>query len=168
MANTAQIVIGIDPGYDRLGWAVGTVITAQQVKILGYGCVLTRKEQDIFERYAQLQTELDDVLEKFSPTDAAIESLFFSKNQKTVMRVSEVRGVIVQCLLQHGCTIAEYTPLQIKQAVTGFGKAEKSAVDKMVRLQLKLTEPKIIDDTMDALAILLTHSTQLNLRGKLQ
>jgi crossover junction endodeoxyribonuclease RuvC len=153
------IMIGIDPGFDRMGWGVGQQNSKGEVVIIAHGCILTPKSDDIFVRYKQLRLELETILHKYAPAEAGIETLFFSNNQKTAMRVSEARGIIISVLLAQGCQVAEYNPLQIKQAVTGFGKAEKAAVDKMVRLQLKLPAGKIIDDTMDALAVLLTHST---------
>lgn len=163
----APILIGIDPGFDRLGWAVARVAPGVKISILDYGCITTSKTEDIFIRFKQLFLELEKILEKYQPTYAAIESLFFLNNAKTAMRVSEARGLVISSLIQHTCQITEYTPLQIKQAVTGFGKAEKSAVEKMVRLQLKITEPKILDDTMDALAVLLTHSTQIQIKKRI-
>ncbi|MBP7768628.1 crossover junction endodeoxyribonuclease RuvC [Candidatus Woesebacteria bacterium] len=158
---TERTVIGIDPGFDRLGWAVGRVEAGQKITTLGFGCITTDKKLALLERYAVLQEELEKILLMYQPTDAAIESLFFANNQKTVMQVSEARGIIIANLLRQKIQIGQYTPLQIKQAVTGFGRADKIAVEKMVRLQLKITESHILDDTMDALAILITHSTQL-------
>ncbi|MDQ5951496.1 MAG: crossover junction endodeoxyribonuclease RuvC [Patescibacteria group bacterium] len=87
-----------------------------------------------------------------------MESIFFSKNQKTAMRVSEARGVIIGALLPYCNSLVEYTPNQVKLAVTGYGTADKQAVEKMVRMQLKITDPSIIDDTIDAIAIAFTHA----------
>lgn len=151
------VIMGIDPGYDRLGWAVGKMV-GSHLEIIDYGFIMTEKWQTIFQRYNHLRIALEKLIGDFHPTEAAIESLFFSKNQKTAMKVSEARGIILSSLLRFECEIFEYTPQEVKQGVTGFGKAEKNAVDKMVRLQLKLGDEKILDDTMDALAILLTHS----------
>lgn len=157
-------ILGIDPGFDRMGWAIGTIGTKNELSLLEYGCILTAKNDDIFVRYTHLQKELSDIISKHQPHEAAIESLFFLNNQKTAMRVSEARGLIIASLLSAECSVFEYTPLQIKQAITGYGRAEKTAVEKMVRLQLKIQEKKIVDDTMDALAILLTHSTARTVR----
>ncbi len=159
-------VLGIDPGFDRVGWAVGTVTARFEVVPLGFGLIQTDKTQDIFERYKQIQTELQQVLEKFKPQSAGIETLFFSKNTTTALRVSEARGLIIGKILEAHCTVSEYNPVQIKQAVTGYGKADKVAVEKMIRLQLKITEKNVRDDTMDALAILITHSTQYKLQKR--
>lgn len=151
-------LITFDPGYDRLGWAVGKWETQTPIKAMGYGCITTTKKLSLFERYSEIIQELTDILEKFQPTQASIESLFFYSNQTTAMKVAEARGVIINCLLQQKIEIFEYTPLQIKQAVTGYGRADKKAVEKMVRLQLQINpEEKIVDDTLDALAMLITH-----------
>lgn len=165
MSNlSSTTILGIDPGFDRMGWAVGIINSKNELSLQEYGCILTTKSDDIFVRYTQLQKELSSIISKYKPQEAAIESLFFLNNQKTAMRVSEARGLIIASLLSAECGVFEYTPLQIKQAITGYGRAEKNAVDKMVRLQLKIQEKKIVDDTMDALAILLTHSTARTVR----
>lgn len=153
----SEVILAIDPGYDRVGWAVGNVQHALISK-LAYGCIQTNSGETLFQRYQQITSELAQIIQQHQPSQLAIESLFFFKNQKTVMQVSEARGVIISCCLQASLEIFEYTPLQIKQAVTGYGRAAKDQVDKMVRLQLKLGQQKIIDDAMDALGILLTHS----------
>lgn len=153
-----MIILGIDPGYDRLGWAVGEIQNpGQKLIIQKYGCIQTNKKHDIFKRYHQIILELKKIIDQHCPTELAIETLFFSKNTKTALRVSEARGVIIGLCLKLGLKIFEYHPGQIKQAVTGFGGAHKKAMDKMIRLQLQLDADKIIDDTMDALAIVLTH-----------
>ena len=153
------IIIGIDPGYDRLGWAVGQE-QAGQWQIMGQGCIQTNSKDDLTQRYQQLIDELTEILERFKPQEAAIEQLFWSHNQTTAMAVSESRGLILTLFLQHGLLISQYTPSQIKQAVTGYGRADKKAVEKMVRLQLAISHKQakaINDDTFDALALLICH-----------
>lgn len=159
-------IIGIDPGYDRLGWAVGQVSPTGQVTIIQYGCIVTKKTEPIFQRYQSLIAQLESILTQHQPNEAAVETLFFSKNTSTALRVSEARGVIISALLSQSCAVYEYNPMSIKQAVTGTGSADKAAVTKMVMLQLKLgaAAKTELDDTMDALAILLTHATQMNSR----
>lgn len=159
-----RVVIGIDPGFDRVGWAVGQA-EAGTLSILDFNCIQTKKTEPLVRRYHQIDQELHMVLEQYQPTEAAIESLFFAKNQTTAMHVAEARGVIISCLFRHQVPYSEYTPLQIKQAVTGYGRADKVAVEKMVRLQLRLPElpgksAKILDDTLDALAIVVTHASR--------
>lgn len=166
-SQTTPVLLGIDPGFDRVGWAVGQLTKNYSLQILSFGLIQTDKNVSIFDRYMQIMSELDQVLGNYKPSSAGLETLFFSKNTKTALRVSEARGVIISKLLEHNCTVAEYNPVQVKQAVTGHGQADKKAVEKMVRLQLKITEPKVMDDTMDALAILLAHSTQSQLEMRL-
>ncbi|MDQ3008135.1 MAG: crossover junction endodeoxyribonuclease RuvC [bacterium] len=157
LENPAKIFLGIDPGYDRVGWAFGSV-SSRQVTVLKYGCIQTNNSDDIQMRYEQIRAELDALLTMYTPVQAALETIFFSKNQTTAIRVSEARGVIIGELLRHNVTFYEYNPMSIKLAVTGHGKADKAAVEKMVRLQLRIPVSKVKDDAMDALAILLTHA----------
>lgn len=148
-------ILAIDPGYDRIGWAVGN--KSKSDATVAYGLIQTQKQATIFERYRQLQTELTDVIRQHHPTELAIEQLYFSKNTTTALRVSEARGVVIATCLAYGLTVFEYNPSSIKLAVTGHGAADKAAVEKMVRLELKLTTTQLIDDTIDALALFLTH-----------
>jgi crossover junction endodeoxyribonuclease RuvC len=153
------IIMGIDPGYDRVGWAVGQ-LKAGNIELIEYGSILTDKKDLLVARYQQIDIQLSEVVERCQPQEAGVESLFFSNNQKTAMHVSEARGVILSCLFRQKVVISEYTPLQVKQAVTGNGKAEKSALDKMLRLQFHLGSEKILDDVMDAIGIMVTHATR--------
>lgn len=149
-------ILGIDPGYDRLGWAIGQLDSKQHYTSLDFGCIQTNAKDGIFQRYQEIQTELTALLEEFHPTVAGIEAVFFSNNQKTALRVSEARGLIIAELLRHSVTLYEFTPNHIKQAVTGYGKADKTAVAKMVQSTLQLEHTHVVDDAMDALAVLLT------------
>lgn len=152
-----QIVIGIDPGYDRIGWSIGTIGSA--FSLIAAGCIQTKKQTNIFLRYSTIQSELKEILLKYKPTEAAVETLFFSKNTSTALRVSEARGVIIASLLSEHCRVFEYNPVQIKQAVTGSGAANKTAVEKMVRMQTSLkNNTQLIDDAIDAIAVGITHS----------
>lgn len=158
------ILLAIDPGYDRVGWAVGNARSAFKLDLLAYGCIQTNSKKSLIERYQAIDTELTEIIKTHQPTIMAIESLFFTNNQKTALHVSEARGVIISCAFRHQLSVDEYTPLQIKQGVTGYGRADKAAVEKMVRLQLKLpTQTKIIDDTLDALGLLITHAASASL-----
>ena len=153
-STTKPIILAIDPGYDRIGWAVGTKWKAK-VQIIDYGCIQTTKTDDMMTRYRQINYELQEIVNNHRPVKAIIESLFFFKNQKTALKVSEARGVIISCLLRNGVEIKELTPLQIKSAVTGYGRADKKSVEKMVRMELKLENIDIIDDAIDALGMLM-------------
>lgn len=160
----SKIVIAIDPGYDRIGWAVGQVLSQQKINLLSYGLIQTNKTDKLTVRYQQIDQEFETLLTEFAPQEAALESLVFCHNQTTAMHVAEVRGLLLASLLRHQVIISEYSPPQIKLAAAGSGRADKKGVEKMVRLQLKLpAQEKIIDDTIDSLAILLTHVGQLKI-----
>lgn len=145
-----------------MGWAIGRQTGKNQMTVLAYGAIQTAKSASMFDRYRQIQTELQALIEQHHPSYLAIEELFFSKNTTTALRVSEVRGLIIASCLNSGMKITEYNPSTIKLAVTGHGRADKAAVDKMVRLQLGIKEVKVLDDTMDALAVLITHSVSFS------
>ena len=154
------LIMGIDPGYDRVGWAVCQA-AGQKLGVVAYGCIRTNPKETQLERYQQLANELDELVVRYQPTDAVVESLFFATNQKTAISVAQARGIILAQFIKQSVTIHEYTPLQIKQAVTGYGNADKTAVEKMTRLQLTLPDEKIIDDTIDALAMTITLHARL-------
>lgn len=165
MSTSPITILGIDPGYDRIGWAVAKLTGSTMVDV-SCGLIQTQRTQSLVERYHDLDQQLSTLLQTHHPQEAAVETLYFSQNKTTALKVAEARGVILSCLLRHQVKICEYNPMTIKQAVTGYGKADKPAIDKMVRLQLgKFLNPgqKQIDDTMDALAVLLTHSTSRRL-----
>ncbi len=152
-------VIGIDPGYDRVGIAI-VEKNAKEKEILIYSeCFQTSSKDHFYKRLGEIGLEIKKVVEKYSPEALAIESLFITKNQKTAMKVSEARGVIAYEAIKSGIPVFEYTPLQIKIAVTGHGGSDKSQVIKMVPLLVKVQvnkEKKIVDDEYDAIAVALT------------
>lgn len=159
MNDHSNIILAIDPGYDRMGWACGSNEKGH-TQLLSFGCIQTKKTDTHHQRLQQLQSELAKIIQEYTPSQVAIENIYFSKNQKTALQVAEARGIIIgTCLLQK-LPITEYNPNSIKLAVTGYGNANKAAVDKMIRLQFGTQIPNtaIIDDAMDAIAILLTHT----------
>ncbi len=159
--------MGIDPGFDRLGWAVGQTLARGKINLLSFGLINTDKEDDLLARYAQIDRELTALLQEFKPDEASIETLFFFKNQKTVMQVAESRGVILSALLRAKARVYQYTPRQIKAAVAGNGAADKKGVEKLLRLQFNLPDDgEVIDDTYDALAALLTHVSTMRIKTK--
>lgn len=169
--KTSKIILGIDPGYDRMGWAIGFLERGAWTK-LAYGCIQTDSKDSLFKRYQEIDVRLQKIIDKFEPSVLAIESLFFFKNKKTALKVSEVRGVILSACFRNGMEIFEYTPIQIKQAVTGHGQASKDGVEKLVRMQLGLpavdksgAKNKIIDDAIDALAVLMTYQARVKMDG---
>jgi crossover junction endodeoxyribonuclease RuvC len=149
-------VIGIDPGYGRVGWGV-VEGERHQLASRSWGCIETAKEDPIPARILEVWQELNRLLNEWSPDGMAIETLYFSKNVTTAMQVAEVRGVIRLAAAERDLPVAEYTPNQIKQAVTGSGRAEKRQVQEMVRRILALDELPRPDDAADALACAVCH-----------
>jgi crossover junction endodeoxyribonuclease RuvC len=149
-------VIGIDPGYGRIGWGV-VEIERHALSPCSWGCIETPKESPIPARMLQVWHELNRLLEAWSPDGMAVESLYFSKNVTTAMQVAEVRGIIRLAAAERDLPVAEYTPNQIKQAVTGSGRADKHQVQEMVRRVLALEEIPRPDDAADALACAVCH-----------
>jgi len=155
-------ILGIDPGYDRIGVAI--LNKDKNLETLLYSdCFQTPKELDVPDRINLFITELDRLIQEYSVTELAIENLFFQNNQKTAMRVAEARGAMISTAKQSGLSVFEYTPLQIKQAVTGYGRANKEQVQTMVKQLVKLEDRKYIDDEIDAIATALTHSASRKL-----
>lgn len=151
-----SVVLGIDPGYDRVGWAIG-MKSKRTFTCIALGCIQTDKAEPIFSRYTQITSDIKEIIAHFKPTELAVETLFFSKNKKTAVRVSEARGVIIGTCLDAGLAVFEYDPVSIKLAVTGNGNADKKSVEKMIQLQIGNTINKFIDDAVDAVAITMTH-----------
>ena len=156
MKNKNRIILGIDPGYDRVGWSISTG-DKSKFSCIALGCIQTDKDNNIFTRYQKIQSDLKEIINHFQPTELAIETLFFSVNKKTAIRVSEARGIIIGVCLEMGLHVYEYDPVTIKLAVTGDGKANKQAVEKMVKMQVNGSVNKHIDDAIDAVAIAMTH-----------
>lgn len=151
-----MIILGIDPGYAIIGY--GIIDSSKNNALIDYGVITTPKEDSMAIRLKSIEEGLVFLINKYKPDVVAIEELFYFKNQKTVIPVAQARGVILLTCQKLVGNIYEYTPLQIKQALTGIGRAEKNQVQFMVKsiLGLKLT-PKP-DDAADALAVALCHS----------
>ncbi|MFZ2151555.1 MAG: crossover junction endodeoxyribonuclease RuvC [Minisyncoccia bacterium] len=151
-------ILGIDPGFGRLG--IGIVDVHQGKETCVYSeCFETNPKDTFHTRLKSVGEKIQTLCEKWQPNAASVETLFFEKNQKTAMSVAEARGVIVYELLKNKVSVSEYSPLQVKMALTGFGKAEKSQVAFMVQKLLHLEKEKRIDDELDALALAITHSS---------
>jgi len=149
-------VLGIDPGTGRLGWAILEKKAGKETMI-ECGCFETKVKSNQADRLLKIFDFLTQLITKHQPDVAAIESLFFANNAKTVMSVSESRGVVLLACKQAGLDIYNYTPLQIKSALTGYGKADKKQVQYMVVQILKLDKTPQPDDAADAAATALTH-----------
>jgi crossover junction endodeoxyribonuclease RuvC len=151
-----MIVIGIDPGVARLGYGV-IKVDKGVVTPLCYGCIQTRAGKRQAERLFAIYTEITALFAKYPPDFLAIEKLFFTKNVTSAMSVSEVRGVILLAAEQHRIPVEEYTPNQIKQAITGSGRADKVQMQEMIKRLLHLDEIPKPDDAADGLSIALCH-----------
>ncbi len=150
-------IIGIDPGTGILGFGVIEVIKGK-MKLVDAGVITTPAHTPHEERLEDIFDSLTAIIAETKPDVMSIEKLFFSQNVTTAMTVSQARGVAILAGRKGGMSIAEYTPLQIKQTVTGYGKADKKQVQEMVRMQLGLAEVPKPDDCADALAAAITHS----------
>ncbi|ARP51245.1 MULTISPECIES: crossover junction endodeoxyribonuclease RuvC [Caproicibacterium] len=151
-----MIVLGIDPGYAIVGWGVLRTRAGRYVP-LASGAITTPAGAPFGLRLQQIYDELNAVLERWKPQAAAIEKLYFTNNKTTGIGVAEARGVILLACQQAVCPVYEYTPMQVKQAVTGYGNAKKPQVMEMTRRLLCLKEVPRPDDTADALAMAITH-----------
>lgn len=155
--NKSIRILGIDPGTGMMGWGI---IQKQGVEIvpIKYGCIQTLPNSERSERLLHIFNSLSDIIRENQPDEVSIEELFFFKNQKTIISVAEARGVaIVVAKISH-LPVYEYTPLQIKQALTGYGRADKNQIQEMVRTVCKLKECPKPDDAADALAIAICHA----------
>lgn len=152
-----MIILGIDPGVATIGFGVLEVVRNRQ-KVLGFGVITTAAGLPLSTRLLQISQDMAELLETFSPDEMAVEELFFSKNVTTGIAVAHGRGIVLLEGERFGLPIYEYTPNQVKQAVTGYGKAEKKQVMSMTQKLLGLKELPRPDDAADALAVALCHS----------
>lgn len=153
-------IIGIDPGTGILGFGIIEVVKGKPVLVDG-GVIRTPVKEDDAVRLQTIYDELTDIIADTKPDEMAVEKLFFARNVTTAMTVAQARGVVLLTAMQAGLKIAEYTPMQIKQALTGYGKAEKKQIQEMVRVVLNLKEIPKPDDAADAIACAITHSMTL-------
>ncbi len=149
-------IFGIDPGYDRLGLAIIEKKPGQKETVIYSSCLQTSAKEDIYARFKKIGLAIEQILKEYSPDVLAIETLFITKNQKTAMRVAEVRGLIIHEAVKKDLPIREFNPMQIKMAVTGDGTSDKSRIIKMIGLLVKIPKKKIIDDEYDAIGVALT------------
>ncbi len=158
-----MIILGIDPGIAIVGYGL-IECRGNNFKVIDYGAITTNSDMIFPTRLKLVYDELTAIIEKYKPDDFAIEELFYNKNAKTVIKIGQARGVEVLAAVNQNLPIYEYTPLQIKQAVVGYGRAEKHQVQQMVKLLLNLKEIPKPDDVADALAVALTHGSSLNFK----
>lgn len=150
-------ILGVDPGYARVGWAI---VKSDKQKVISnkFGCIETSKNTASDERLVDVYKQVCALIKKYQPDVLAIEELFFTTNAKTAFKVGEARGVIILAGALQEIPVFSYTPLQIKIAVAGYGRADKSQVGRMIKAILKLKEMPKLDDTVDAIAVALTHA----------
>ena len=152
-----MIILGIDPGYAIVGWGI-IDYTANRFSVIYQGAVTTEAKTPFNERLEAVYDGVEDIIKRYKPSALAIEKLFYNTNAKTVIDVAQARGVINLAAVKNGVPIFEYTPLQVKQSVVGYGRAEKKQVQEMTRVILKLEKIPKPDDTADALAMAICHA----------
>ena len=155
-------IIGIDPGTGIMGFGVIDTGPRQKMVLVDAGVIRTRPHQPLEERLIEIYDGLKEVIDESNPQVMVVEKLFFAQNVTTAMSVSHARGVAMLAGKQSGMEIVEYTPLQIKQALTGYGRADKNQIQQMVKTMLGLKEVPKPDDCADALAAALMHATSNN------
>jgi len=151
------VVLGIDPGTATLGWGIIKRTEKVAYKVEAYGCIRTDKSTLFSRRLEEIHKQLSKIIKKYRPDIAAIEQLFFAKNIKTAITVGEARGVAILAAVAANLAVAEYTPLQVKQSLVGYGRAEKRQMQKMLKVLLGLKDIPRPDDAADALAVALCH-----------
>jgi len=153
-----QRILGIDPGTGILGFGIIDAAPGNKVVLVDAGVIRTPVKQPDSQRLLTIYQELDEVIKEFKPEAMSVEKLFFAQNVTTAMSVSQARGVVLLLGELHKLELSEYTPLQIKQALTGYGRAEKKQIQEMVRVILGLKDIPKPDDCADALAAAICHS----------
>ena len=162
-----MIVLGIDPGIAIVGYGV-IDYTGNKFTVLDYGAVTTPATMAVPDRLNEIFNGVNVIIEKYKPEFMAIEELFYNKNAKTVINVAQGRGVTLLTAARHQIPVYEYTPLQVKQAVVGYGRAEKKQVQQMTKVLLNLEKVPKPDDTADALAIAICHAHSYNAMSRIK
>ncbi|AKI97314.1 crossover junction endodeoxyribonuclease RuvC [Kosmotoga pacifica] len=156
MPKRASRILGIDPGFGTLGYGIIDVVTSR-VELVSYGAIYTKPREPIPDRLLKIYSELKNIIDKYSPSEAAVEELFFFRNVTTAIQVGEARGVILLTLREKEVPIFEYTPHQVKQSVTGYGRSEKGQIQRVMMKFLGMKETPKPDDAADALAVAWCH-----------
>lgn len=151
-------VIGFDPGFAIVGYGVLDYEGFRNINVVDYGVITTPKEESFPVRLAIIYKGVQELIKKYNPDEVAVEELFFNTNITTGINVAHARGVLLLAAIHHCGNLYEYTPLQIKQAMTGYGKATKKQIQEMVKTYLSLAAVPKPDDAADALAVALTHA----------
>lgn len=154
-------ILGIDPGMAIVGYAV--VDYDEEYKLISSGSIQTGKKLSDSARLLEIYNDLSTIVDKYRPDCAAVEKLFFFKNQKTIIPVAEARGVIMTVFEKFNIPIYEYTPIEVKQVLTGYGRASKKEVEKMVQYSIQGENLPKLDDTVDAIAIAICHTRNIHI-----
>lgn len=154
-----MIILGVDPGYGRLGYSLLKKEGGKE-ELIDYSCIETSSKKEKNERFLEVAGKMEKIIAKHKPDVLAIEKLYFTTNQKTALSVAEIKGIIIYLALKNKMKIVEYSPLEIKVAVCGYGKAPKSQVEDMVKMLIKTPKTIKLDDTADAIALCLTCSAR--------
>lgn len=159
-----MVILGLDPGTATTGFGI-VKYENDKFRLLDYGCITTPKTDSLPQRLESISRDLEEIVRESRPDEIAIEEIFFSKNIKTAIHVAHARGALMQRLSMEGYAINEYKPQQVKEAVCGYGKAEKIQVQKMVQLILEMDDFPRPDDAADALAVAICHGNSLKVRN---
>ena len=165
--SETSVVLGIDPGLTRCGYAVLEVQGLTQITMRALGVLRTRPDQPLPQRLAELSVEIDELLDEYLPSVVAVEHIFFQSNVRTAMSVGQVSGLAISAAARRGLQVAQYTPNQVKLALTGWGAADKAQVQKMVKQRLGLNTIPKPADAADAAAIALCHIASSPLEQKI-
>ena len=152
-----MLILGVDPGLATAGYAL-VEVQGNNFSAVDYGTIKTEADLEDVTRLSEIYQELSQIISKYEPEHMAVEELFFNQNVKTAIRVGQARGVIMLCGSETDLNVAEYTPLQVKQSVVGYGRASKMQVQEMVKALLGLSEIPHPDDAADALAVAICHA----------
>lgn len=163
-----MLILGIDPGLTRTGIGLISLNERNEPELVHYEVIDSTAVSSTSSRLIFLYDTLTALIETYQPTECAMEKLFFQRNITTAMSVSEARGVTTFCLARHNLPIAEYTPNEVKQSISGHGRADKKQVQTMVKMLLDLSEIPQPDDAADALAVALCHASHLNFRSLME
>lgn len=156
-------ILGIDPGMAIVGYGlIETLPDNTDIILRSSGSIQTDKTLSDSKRLLEIYNDLSTIIEQYKPDCAAVEELFFFKNQKTIIPVAEARGVILTVLEKFNLPVFSYTPMEVKQVLTGYGRAEKKEVEQMVKIVLNSNELPKLDDTVDAIAIAICHTRNIN------
>jgi crossover junction endodeoxyribonuclease RuvC len=150
-------ILGVDPGIARTGWGI-IEVESSKFKVIKYGCLETGSQENVAKRLEKIYDGISKLILEHKPQEIVVEELFFNTNAKTAFIVGQARGAIILAGAKNNLPYFSYTPLQVKIAVSGYGRAEKNQVGQMVKIILGLKEIPKLDDTTDALAVAITHA----------